>query len=114
MKPEKELQPMVVTDLDAIKDNTQEAVYAFANRWVPMPEFGMNVEVMDQARLRDAMGLRATFESGDPWPAAEKLLLQLGFRWHWLGDQRVMYLQEKENYVPDDGWETTEELRVES
>lgn len=99
-----------VTDLDAIKDNTERAVYAFTERWISMPRFGMDVEVFDQARLRDAMGLRATFEYGDPWPAAEQLLLQAGFRWHFLSGQRVMFLQERDGYKPDTGWQEAQEV----
>lgn len=101
--------PKKVTDIDALSENTTAAVIAFSERWIPMPGFGENVEVMDLGQLRDAMGLRVTFEAGDPWPTAEKLLLGMGFRWHWLGSQRVMYLKEKEDYQPDTGWEEAEE-----
>ena len=112
---EQELAPMVVTDLDAIKDNTREAVDAFAQRYISMPGFGLDVEVMNQAQLRDAMGLRATFEYGDPWPAAEKLLIQqYHFRWHMLGGQRVMFLKEREDFVPDTGWEDGNELIIDN
>ena len=98
-----------VTDIEAIKNNASAAVNSFVDRWMPMPRFDMGVEVMDLRQLRDAMGLRATIEAGDPWPGAEKLLLDLGFRWHWLGGARVMFLKEKEDYTPDDGWEDAEE-----
>jgi len=94
----------VVTDLDAIKENAQAAVEAFAQRYLSMPRFDIGVEVMDKSQLRDAMGLRATFESGDPWPAAEKELLSHGFRWHSLGGMRVMFVKERPGYEPDDGW----------
>lgn len=94
-----------VTDIDALTENVTSAVRAFAKRWGSMPGFAPNVEVMDQRQLRDAMGLRATIDGGDPWPVAEKQLLELGFRWHWLGAMRVMYLQEKDEWIPDDGWE---------
>ena len=94
-----------VTDLDAIKDNTEAAVNAFAERYISMPRFTMDCEVMDQSQLRDAMGLRATFESGDPWPAAEQSLYAHGFRWHNLGASRVMFLREREEAVIDDGWQ---------
>lgn len=99
-----------VTDLDAIKKNTEEAVNAFAERYISMPRFTMDCEVMDQSQLRDAMGLRATFESGDPWPKAEQLLMERGFRWHNLGGMRVMYVLEREGYEPDTGWENAEEV----
>lgn len=100
-----------VTDLEAIKDNTEQAVGAFAQRYIPMPGFSMRCIVMDQSQLRDAMGLRATFESGDPWPKAEQLLLNAGFRWHMLGSTRVMYLMEREDTIPsDDGWSDGEEI----
>ena len=60
-------------------------------------------------QLRDAMGLRASFDIGDPWPAAEKQLLDLGFRWQMMGGQRVMYLKEKDGFEPDTGWQEAEE-----
>lgn len=100
----------VVTDLDAIKDNTTRAVEAFSMRYLSMPRFDVGVEVMSQAQLRNAMGLRSTFESGDPWPAAEKQLLEHGFRWHFLGGSRVMFLKERDNYKVDDGWNDGEEI----
>ena len=100
-----------VTDIEALKDNTQMAVEEFAARWISMPVFTLQCEVMDQRQLRDAMGLRATIEYGDPWPKAEQLLLQRGFRWHRLGASRVMFLQEREGYTPDDGWQEAEEWK---
>ena len=99
-----------VTDLEAMKDNTTQAVEAFAQRYLSMPRFTAECEVMDQGQLRDAMGLRSTFESGDPWPAAEKQLLEHGFRWHNLGGMRVMFLKERPEYEPDDGWNDGEEI----
>jgi hypothetical protein len=102
--------PMTVTDLEAIKANAIEAVEAFAERWISMPRFTEECVVMDQSQLRDAMGLRAVFGIGDPWPAAEKELLERQFRWHPLGCMRVMYLKEREDYEPDDGWERAEEI----
>ena len=105
--------PLSVTDVDAIKDNAEMAVDEFTERYLSMPRFTEECEVMDQSRLRDVMGLRATFESGDPWPAAEKLLMERGFRWHSLGGMRVMYLKERDGYVPDDGWSDGELLSEE-
>ena len=99
-----------VTDINAMKDNTTQAVEAFAQRYLSMPRFTAECEVMDQGQLRDAMGLRSTFESGDPWPAAEKQLLEHGFRWHNLGGMRVMFLKERPEYEPDDGWNDGEEV----
>lgn len=99
-----------VTDIEALKDNTSAAVEAFAGRWESVPAFSAQCDaVMDQRQLRDAMGLRATIEAGDPWPKAEQLLLQMGFRWHVLGTCRVMYLKERDGFVEDDGWEEAEE-----
>ena len=69
----------------------------------------MDVEVMTLPQLRDAMGLRASIDWGDPWPTAEQELLTLGFRWHWLGGQRVMFLKERDDFVPDTGWKDAEE-----
>ena len=80
MGEEKETLLRKATDIDAVEANAKEAVNTFAERWVPMPSFNVGVEVMDIAQLRDAMGLRATVDWGDPWPAAESLLLSLGFR----------------------------------
>lgn len=105
---EQEDVSLKVTDIEALKGNAEAAVMAFNEQWMPMPRFDLGVEVMDVRRLRDAMGLRATFDSGDPWPAAEKQLLLLGFRWHWLGGSRVMFLKERDGYVPDTGWEEAE------
>ena len=65
---------------------------------------------MDARQLRDALGLRATIDAGDPWPTAEQLLLEHGFRWHWLGTSRVMYLKERDDFVPDTGWVDAEEV----
>ena len=112
-KTDEQELPKKVTDVDALKTNTESAVISFADRWISMPQFTEQCEVMDQGALRDAMGLRSTFEAGDPWPTAEKMLLGMGFRWHWLGGMRVMYLMEKEGYVPDTGWEDGEEVKSE-
>ena len=108
---DEEKKPLKVTDIDAAKKNIDTMVAAFNERWMPMPGFGMGVEVMTVAELRDAMGLRAAIDIGDPWPTAEKLLMDFGFRWHWLGGQRVMYLREREEFVPDTGWEVPEEVK---
>lgn len=107
-----------VTDIEALKSNTKAAVEGFAGRWLSMPKFSEDCEVMDVRQLRDAMGLRATIEAGDPWPAAEQLLFKMGFRWHWLGNSRVMFLREREDYTGTsagggDGWDDGEELEEE-
>lgn len=107
---DEEREPAKVTDIDALSNNVEAAVSAFNERWIPAPRFDIGVEVMDVGRLRDAMGLRASIDWGDPWPAAEKMLLDFGFRWQWLGGQRVMYLTEKADYTPDTGWEEAEEV----
>lgn len=112
-KSDEEKTPLKATDIEALKDNVQMAVENFAERWISMPGFGLDVEVMSVSQLRDAMGLRASIDWGDPWPAAEKELLSHGFRWHWLGGQRVMYLKEREDFVPDTGWEVPEEVKSE-
>ncbi len=108
---DEEKAPRKVTDIDAACYNIRNAVDDFAERWLSMPRFDIGVEVMDQRQLRDAMGLRATIDVGDPWPKAEQLLYEHGFRWHWLGSQRVMYLKERDGFVPDTGWEEAEELK---
>ena len=113
MSSDVENAPMKVTDIDALESNVMEAVDGFCERWIPMPRFGLGVEVMNQAQLRDAMGLRASVDWGDPWPTAEQELLARGFRWQWLGSQRVMYLREREGFVPDTGWEVPEEVKSE-
>lgn len=107
---DEEKTPRKVTDIDALKDNVRMAVEEFAERWISMPGFGLDVEVMSVSQLRDAMGLRASIDWGDPWPAAEQELIRHGFRWHWLGGQRVMYLRERDDFVPDTGWEVPEEV----
>jgi len=108
---DEEKVPRKVTDIDALKSNVQMAVEGFADRWISMPGFGMDVEVMTLPQLRDAMGLRASIDWGDPWPTAEQELLAMGFRWHWLGGQRVMFLKERDDFVPDTGWEDAEEVK---
>lgn len=100
-----------VTDIEAAKFNITSAVAAFAQRWMPAPRFDIGVEVMDVGQLRDAMGLRATIDVGDPWPAAERELLEQGFVWQWLSGQRVMYLREKDGYDPPTGWTDAEEYQ---
>lgn len=98
-----------MTDIDALKDNTESAVAGFTQRWIPVPTFTEHCEAMDQRQLRDAMGLRVTVDGGDPWPMAEQLLLTAGFRWNWLGNSRVMFLQEKDDFVMDADWEELED-----
>ena len=107
---DEEKTPRKVTDIDAAGENIEKMVAAFNERWMPMPGFGLDVEVMSVSQLRDAMGLRASIDWGDPWPAAEQELIEHGFRWHWLGGQRVMYLKERDDFVPDTGWEQAEEV----
>lgn len=108
---DEEKAPKKVTDIEAAGDNITAAVEAFAEQWMPWPRFGVGVEVMDVGQLRDAMGLRASIDLGDPWPAAEKQLLALGFRWQMLSGMRVMYLKEKDGFVPDTGWTEAEEYK---
>lgn len=108
-----EKAPLKVTDIDALKNNVRMAVDEFAERWISMPGFGLDVWVMSVSQLRDAMGLRASIDWGDPWPTAEQELMVHGFRWHWLGGQRVMYLRERDDFVPDTGWEVPEEVKSE-
>lgn len=109
-----EKEPWKVTDMDAVENNITAAVCAFTQQWEPAPQFTIGVEVMGVAQLRDAMGLRASIDWGDPWPTAEKQLLDMGFRWQSLSGQRVMYLREKDGFVPDTGWEEAEEYEEES
>lgn len=98
-----------VTNIDAVDENVLAAVTAFNERWMPWPKFDIDVEVMDVGQLRDAMGLRASIDWGDPWPSAEKQLMDKGFRWQMLSGLRVMYLKERDAYQPDTGWEEAEE-----
>lgn len=102
--------PTKVTDIDAAAANVEASVETFAKRFLSMPRFTEHCVVMDQGQLRDAMGLRASLDVGDPWPAAEQLLMGYGFRWHTLGGMRVMYLQEREDCEPDTGWVEAEEI----
>ena len=111
MAEEKEEKaPRKVTDIDAVSSNIKAAVEAFARQWEPAPRFDLGVEVMDVGQLRDAMGLRASIDIGDPWPAAEQQLLAMGFRWQSLSGQRVMFLRERDGFVPDTGWQEAEEV----
>lgn len=110
---DEEKTPRKVTDIDAVTDNITAAVMAFAQQWEPAPQFAIGVEVMGVAQLRDAMGLRASIDWGDPWPAAENYLLGMGFRWQSLSGQRVMYLREKDGFEPDTGWKEAEEYEEE-
>ena len=110
---DEEKAPKKVTDIDAVSDNVTAAVAAFNERWMPWPRFDIGVEVMDVGQLRDAMGLRASIDWGDPWPAAEKQLMDYGFRWQMLSGTRVMYLKERDGYVPSDGWDVAEEVKSE-
>ena len=109
-KQEQDMLPLKATDIDAVKENIDKAVNAFAERWISLPQLQMPCEVMGLSQLRDAMGLYVTFDIGDPWPQAEKLLLQFGFRWHNLGGNRVMFLREREDCVEDTGWEDGETI----
>lgn len=102
--------PKKATDIDDVLAVADSAVTAFADRWIPAPGFDVGVEVMDVGQLRDAMGLRATIDWGDAWPSVEKKLLESGFRWHWLGGMRVMFLREKDGWVIDTGWQEVEEV----
>ena len=106
---EEEKTPTKVADISSAQANIEDAVAAFVQRWMPAPKFDIGVEVMDQGQLRDAMGLRATIDLGDPWPLAERQLIDSGFRWQWINGLRVMYLKEKDDYVPDTGWQYAEE-----
>ena len=108
-KDENGEEPQNVTDVEALKANAEAAVFDFNERWMPAPAYRIGVEVMDERQLRNAMGLRATL-AGDPWHAAEKLLLGLGFRWHWLGTSRVMYVREKDGFVEDTAWKYADEV----
>lgn len=109
-KSESDVQaPRKVTDIDAARWNVEHAVAMFTERWISLPEYCYPCEVMDQGALRDVMGLRATIDLGDPWPAAEQILLQMGFRWHWLGNMRVMYLRERDEMI-NSGFTEAEEV----
>jgi len=105
-----EKDPEEIASIAALAENVDAAVNEFNERWMPAPAFDIGVEVMDVGQLRDAMGLRASIDWGDPWPLAEKKLLDFGFRWQWLGGLRVMFLKEKDGYTPDTGWEEAEEV----
>ena len=108
---EDEKLPSKVTDIPAAQDNIDAAVQAFAEKWISLPCMSLPCEVMDQGQLRDAMGLHATIDLGDPWPQAERLLFEHGFRWHNLGTSRVMFLREREDAVIDNGWTDGEEVK---
>ena len=106
---DEEKLPQKVTDISAARDNIEAAVNAFCEQWAAAPEFRVGVELMDQCQLRNAMGLRATMDIGDPWPKAEMLLLNLGYKWHMLGGNRVMYVIERDGFIDAD-WSEAEEV----
>lgn len=108
---EEEAQNEVSVWLGDAQQNVEDSVAAFAMQWMPAPRFDIGVEVMDVRQLRDALGIRLTSDFGDPWPAAERKLLDLGFRWHIIGSSRVMLLKEKDGFIPDTGWEDAEEVK---
>lgn len=110
MAETEEKAPKKVTDIEAVEDNAATAVEAFTQQWEPAPHFDIGVEVMGVSQLRNAMGLRASIDWGDPWPIAEDLLLSKGFRWQILSGQRVMFLRESDGYIPETGWEEAEEV----
>lgn len=106
---DEEKLPQKVTDINAARDNIEAAVNAFCDQWAVAPEFRVGVELMDQCQLRNAMGLRATMDIGDPWPKAEMLLLNRGYKWHMLGGNRVMYVIERDGFIDAD-WSEAEEV----
>lgn len=106
---DEEKLPQKVTDISAARDNIEAAVNAFCEQWAAAPEFRIGVELMDQCQLRNAMGLRATMDIGDPWPKAEMLLLNLGYKWHMLGGNRVMYVIERDGFIDAD-WSEAQEV----
>lgn len=101
---EEEAQKEVSIWLGDAQQNIEDSVVAFTSQWIPWPHFDLGVEVMDVARLRDVIGVRASDDYGDPWPTVERLLLDNGFRWSSLGGQRVMFVKENNNFTPDTGW----------
>lgn len=105
--------PLKITDIEALRNNIIMAVQAFNEQWVSIPSFTEDCIVMDIRQLRNAMGLRSTMEMGDTWPIAEQILLNYGFRWHWLGGSRVMFLRERDGFVQDTGWQEVEEIEDE-
>ena len=109
-KDEEEKIPSKATDITSAQENIELAIEAFCAKWISLPSLVMPCEVMDQGQLRDAMGLYATIDIGDPWPQAERALLDEGFRWHNLGGNRVMFLRERDDCISDNGWESAEEI----
>ena len=107
---EEDAQKEVSVWLGDAQSNIDDAVAAFVTQWMPMPRFDIGVEVMDVRRLRNAIGVRATDDYGDPWPSVERKLLDCGFRWQTLGTTRVMYVKERDGWMPDDGWMEAEEV----
>ncbi len=107
---EEEAKKEVSVWLGDAQANIEDAIFAFTQQWIPAPRFDIGVEVMDVRQLRDAIGVRATADYGDPWPSVERLLLDSGYRWQQMGGQRVMFLKEKDSYQPDTGWQEAEEL----
>lgn len=102
-----------ITDLDAIADNTKEAVYMFIDRYLPWPRWEEGCEIMDVGQLRDAMGLRRSDMEGDPWPAAERALTQNGFILRSIAGTRALIVRERDDYHAPDGWNEAEEWEEE-
>ena len=92
--------------------NVENAVASFCERWIPLPKLIMPFEVMDQGQLRDALGIRVN-DLIDLWPKAERMLMEAGFRWHILGNSRVIYMREREDTIEDDGYDEVEEVNEE-
>lgn len=101
--------PKKITDIEAARWDVEQSVCMFMHRWTPLAEFSIPCEVMDQGNLRDAMGLRATIDLGDPWPIAEQMLLSNGYLWHLLGTSRVMFLREREDLIAE-GYDDADEV----
>lgn len=107
---EEEAQKEVSVWLGDAQQNIEDAVAQFAMQYLPSPVYNIDVEIMNQAQLRDAMGIRASADFGDPWPKAERKLLDLGFHWHNFAGDRVMFLLEREDAIVVDGWQTPQEV----
>lgn len=95
--------------VEEISESIEERVAAFCQQYISLPRLIMPCEVMDIGQLRDAMGLRVMPE-GDAWQAAEQMLKEHGMTLHRMGNMRVMFLRERDDFIEADGWTEAEEV----
>ena len=101
--------PGRLLEVKELADSIERRVAQFAERYVAMPSLTADCEVMDIGQLRDMMGLRVMAD-GDAWDVAERLLMQHGMHMQMMGSTRVMFLKERDTFVPLTGWQEANEV----